>query len=142
MDKYYVPTIGEFHIGFEYEYKGKHMTGYTTNTLSEEDYYYMDENGYMEDSNPLNNYSKFRVKYLDLDDIKEAGWKQREWEPNQFTINNDDYELNFDTLVDNPELGIGITIYDIMPSMIFNGYIKNKSELIKIMKQLDIKKDE
>lgn len=51
---------------------------------------------------------------------------------------NKDKQLYFDVLF-NTNNGIGIQIYD--DRLIFSGYIKNKSELKKLMKQLGIYED-
>ena len=122
---YYTPTIEEFHVGFEYE-----ITKYpniplvctnTTITLLIEHDEYIDE---------------LRVKYLDQSDIESLGWKDCDNISNTIRWDFNDYILMF-YKKDNRYL----IFRDCGPNNIqtvFNGFIKNKSELIKLQQQLNI----
>jgi hypothetical protein len=126
-NKYYVPEISEFHIGFEYEI----TTGYewVKKTFSHKDF-----NTFLYQH--LDNAVKqayIRVKYLDKSDIEELGWT--DYEP-PFEYNHKwklgEWELNAWFNGEMPS--VRIQEYPIF----FQGIIKNKSELKKLMKQLGI----
>lgn len=149
-NKYYTPTIEEFHVGFEYEYFDSIYSRWRTYILYEE--YTLPTQDMLEDYNPFwqtKNLSSFRVKYLDREDIESLGLKfddircddnYNEWEC-YFSISN---EIKFGISVKKSEEDIPyISIYpDHKTSehliFRFTGYIKNKSELKKLMKQLGI----
>lgn len=144
--KYYTPTIEEFHIGFEYEdlrfdpewklatsggtwYTKTVATGYSL--LSVFKNYKI---GYLIDLDTKE--ANYRVKYLDREDIESLGWE----------IRTDSNACKF-----IPEYTIGrfylkhclggnLTIYDdsAVDEYCFRGEIKNKFELRKLMKQLNI----
>lgn len=142
-NKYYTPSIEEFHEGFEFEFC----------------HYDYPENGWKKYNTPEFNWeredcpfgrkdlSEFRVKYLDREDIESLGWIWIEDGkfPNAPTLfkwnsplpNDKDvyWHLNL-----HPEQTIVIDNnqwYD-ANYCIFNGKIKNKSELQRLMKQLGI----
>lgn len=126
---YYTPTIEEFHIGFEYE-----------------EYQFLERNWktvkceFIKPNTTIDS-KWFRVKYLDQSDIESLGWEfEKEHvglEQLSFSINGPIYEdilyMDFDSkYMRIAWLGEG----DITR---FSGTIKNKSELIKLMQQLNIK---
>lgn len=143
-NKYYIPELEEFHVGFEYEYvqkdkiwrKGKvdAFGDYIHNTM-----YFVDRALQQEG---------IRVKLLDKEDIESLGWK--------FIKEGDDelyfqifpmypnikywFEMNFSPeehylLIEEwSETGIGKSSFIDK----FNGNIKNKSELKRLMKQIGI----
>lgn len=146
MDKYYTPEMEEFCIGFEYDEKyiantdnpewiskvaTYHRDGkYNVNEGCIEDISRDDDNGWVE----------YRVKYLDKTNIESLGLTY-------------DAENSFGK--DYPTFNIGIYImYSSMNShrisllyihngmefYVFDGIIKNKSELAKLLKQLNITK--
>lgn len=128
---YYTPTIEEFHVGFEYE-----ITKYpniplvctnTTITLLIEHDEYIDE---------------LRVKYLDQSDIESLGWKSAGGYLNikNFELSTGNAEKN--TKENQWKLQLkedNKIIIEQYRWMRFFGTIKNKSELIKLMQQLNIK---
>lgn len=120
-NKYYTPIIEEFHVGFEYTHKDLNCKLFINEDLIKSNFTVAD----------------LRVKYLDREDIESLGfkhdgslwfskdnWKLRKWKASEIdlyycfgTINmmgEEDKELRF------------------------RGTIKNKSELKKLMKQLNI----
>lgn len=130
QDKYYTPEIEEFHVGFEYESHEDPRVddGWMEQQVSElslkniYQYYFNDSD------------TDIRVKYLDQEDIESLEWK-RSW--------NDCGWIGYDLkdfymkVTDRLE----VSIYDnhiVGGSIMFKGNIQNKSELKKLMKQLNI----
>lgn len=137
-NKYYVPEISEFHVGFEYEtrYLALNMKDWCFRPIKgdwqELNMVYDDYEHEMEDFNKL-----YRVKYLDASDIESLGWKDCDNIYNTIRWDFNDYILMF-YKKDNRYL----IFRDCGPNNIqtvFNGFIKNKSELIKLQQQLNIK---
>lgn len=156
IEKYYTPELEELHFGFECEVYN-----------STERYMFEAENGwiktcigivnelrFMPTILSLINDSQIRVKYLDREDIEECGWES------QMVVNVFDDEDDIISgyviskgdkeeyvLLHNDENGaVGIytkRIYSLITDnweqlTLFSGYIKNKSEFKKLMKQLNI----
>jgi hypothetical protein len=137
-NKYYTPEIEEFHVGFEYEARPKG---------SEVDFikFRIEKNEIYYSLYSLFKTSEIRVKYLDNEDIESLGWKEDieslGWKVEQKPLgswNEGEY------YVENKE---GCTVFDFdnidpsEPTIIFNGVtfiIKNKSELKKLIQQLNI----
>ncbi len=140
--KYYTPTIEEFHVGFEYE------------VIAED--FGIDSLLWLKHNNPyrieiLKNFiesNDVRVKYLDREDIESLGWEpdfERSWCVTNF---KDSYDRHICFKKKNAGL-----IYRIDKGFVTikneNQYlqlliegstykIKNKSELKKLMQQLNI----
>lgn len=85
QDKYYVPKIEEFHVGFEFEYKETFLDG-TVKTQEQYDsfkwlpsVFNIGDGPYIQraliDVNYSNNRCGVRVKYLDKEDIESLGFK-------------------------------------------------------------------
>lgn len=125
-NKYYLPQIEEFHIGFECEIyqseinKNFKWCEYVIGT----DY----ENITIARAISEVNKNGIRVKYLDRQDIESFGFKLFENMPSRFHYNK--YELDVDYL------NVIRIEYDC--NYIFKGKIKNKSELKKLLIQLEI----
>ena len=120
-NNYYTPSLEEFHIGFEFE--TSYLEDYDTwkkVTLEFDDFGFYTSTWEV-DSNP----TEFRVKYLDKEDIESLGWKKEE---NCFVKDHCKLYLYGNTHIQIQSLG----------NLNFNGTIKNKSELIKLLKQLNI----
>lgn len=151
MENYYTPKIEEFHEGFEYEQKSSFGDG-TVKTIEQynlaewqkrtynlDTYPYLDRTMTGHNSNNLP--SAVRVKYLDRDDIESLGWKKR------LGTYIEIYYLNWAEEEGNNK-GIWLEkkgeMYTILNAMTkinfmqFWGFIKNKSELKKLMQQLNI----
>lgn len=132
---YYTPTIEEFHVGFEYLAKvDNQLINQTYNNIPLETIYKGIEDDWI------------RVKYLDQSDIESL-------ELNGFEITEcvEESHLEFTWFKGIDLFGL-LTFTDKMISFyeynyltkeyshcIFRGTIKNKSELIKLMQQLNIK---
>lgn len=141
--KYYTPSIKEFHIGFEYEW--------------------LKENGeWKKESSPkeitIKDFEKqkygLRIKYLDKQDIEELGWKfsktnkiknwylgSEEWFNRTIPSNPSGRYWSL-CLHHDPELKtIKITAntnYGEIDEVFFEGLIKNKSELKRLMNQIGV----
>ena len=144
-DRYYNPKIDEFHVGFEYEHLLKdNFTGCTILCYPDiEDVYY---------DIPLN---KIRVKHLDSSDIESFGFKfdaTRSKVDGNFvgSYENEKYYLDYSPYSYGGEFNssvhlrvmkikdIPITSYQSNYQFIYDGIIKNKSELKKLLIQLEI----
>lgn len=146
-DKYYIPSIREFHEGFEYEMKSTFGDGtvktqsdydkakWIKQTYSLREFPYVDRT--MSGKNSINLPPAIRVKYLDKEDIESLGWK----EDKDGWFRKANYQLlTMDFL--------HVTIYYIKykqfgirdDGILFDGNLKNKSELKRIMEQVKIVK--
>lgn len=136
---YYTPTIEEFHIGFECEVLG--LIG-----AKEDQRLFSQPTIISQKELLLIDYLEIRVKYLDQSDIESLGLNGFE-----ITAYVEESHLEF-TWFKGVELFGFLTFTDKMISFyeynystreysdcIFRGTIKNKSELIKLMQQLNIK---
>lgn len=137
---YYTPTIEEFHVGFEYEYMNGDM--WEESEMRIQDYksdgpdYERSDSWFEEEI--LGGIRTVRVKYLDQSDIESLGWIHKQYVPNRniclnFELPND-WFLNY-WFGEIPYVEVSRDGYD--TSFALN--VKNKSELIKLIQQLNIK---
>lgn len=127
-NKYYTPTIEEFHVGFEYEWNNPNEDDIWRDSIAcREDCYYAVEDLIHEFR------FNYRVKYLDKEDIESLGFKYIE--NNSFESNEDNY-LSLEYFKDDK--GWYLTYSENESQFGFGGWIKNKSELITLLKQLSI----
>jgi len=160
-NKYYTPDISEFHVGFEYEYKkwidNNSKFEWTKSGEIRKPYEINWVDSIMKD--PKMDGSQIRVKYLDKEDIESLGFKydnnaepiesRQDWEVPKL----EKYELPIAFLKDTQTInGKGWYLYLYKDrtvwieyikdccgmGYIFKGIIKNKSELIVLLKQLGI----
>lgn len=148
MAKYYTPDISEFYVGFEYE-SNYNKSNWEATTLKYDDAASFFDN-YEYDAYP----TEFRVKYLDIEDITSFGFTH--------TASLKGYQENFrieklfrrlneehdDTMWQNVFLQYAPDIHRIIirnevsdgsvNETFFEGVIKNKSELKKLLIQLNI----
>jgi hypothetical protein len=140
--KYYLPEISEFYVGFEY-YHGfnseQDLTLYIVNKTYD----------FKTILNEINN-EIVRVKYLDKDDIESLGFKHDQ-------TTKDGAYFYYGTMMDKKEILLHchngnskfdyedytkIVISDLTEKFsdntLFDGIIKNKSELKKLIRQLEI----
>jgi hypothetical protein len=139
-DKYYTTSIEEFHVGFECErnnisendfHKGGELWEY--HLLSKEDLIQIGV--YDEDRIK----GRYRVKYLCKEDIESLGFNQYHLEgfTNQYSKNIWEGKVwikywDSDNMCEISYEG------EPLRKALFRGTIKNKSELIKLLKQLNI----
>lgn len=142
-DKYYTPTIEEFHVGFEYEYlnvdegfddEWRNTRCQPTDLSS----LYMHITRFKKKGifHALTS-GEIRVKYLDKADIESLGFGYTDEFLDSCIFYRETYRLIFD-----PE-NQGVVIddgedYENTPYQYFSGTIKNKSELKVLLKQLGI----
>ena len=142
VGEYYTPEMEEFHIGFEYE--TTYLQDYDTwkkEIIEEDDAGYF-HSIYFGDAVP----TEFRVKYLDKEDIESLGFNKRnisrsEWSKtidgqiftiHEFWTYNQSERENLIRITSGKENNFPYRIK-------FEGDIKNKSELKRLLKQLNIK---
>ena len=166
-DKYYIPTIEEIHVGFEFESKeGYKLKIKDINSLHD----FIELNDFKINSYKAEysiNTELYRVKYLDKEDIESLGFSPRlerstaragHDSENSFIFKK---ELTFPLFENMPDLKIVYLIYKgpndrsvlyltrnryvgiddniMLPEIqLFNGYIKNISELQQLLHQLGI----
>lgn len=155
-NKYYAPSIDEFYVGFEYETYNMSTGGLVIWDLGNNE-----STKISEPNNPLwfttifqkddfqlyplftdieerINQNRIRLKYLDKDDIEDLKFKYI----SRLTARTDKFQKGKYQLYFNKEsyrVRIGFNVdTEVKYEQIFDGYIKNKSELSKILKQLNI----
>ena len=146
--KYYTPEIEEFHVGFEVQKQmqdliGKELSNKLDLQLRFGLDYQMNHEATFADytitANDIINYklnphilkTEIRVKHLGQEDIESLGWKFCNVNSEYFTLNGFHltiYNYNWITIYEDK----GADEY------CFRGNIKNKSELRKLMQQLNI----
>ena len=127
--KYYTPQISDIFIGFECElfYQDDFKLARTENLKWHKTI--IDKNKFQQ-AFSLIKVNKIRVKHLDREDLLELGWEQKDYDT--YEINGFGFELN-------PEYRNYIYETTHARFVRFSGAIKNKSELQKLMIQLNIK---
>lgn len=138
-NKYYTPSIEEFHYGFEFERNEAHRVYYKPNMPVE---YKWVSKKWDEHQIRLGNLKceifgkNIRVKYLDKEDIEKSGfifnWEEGDtsvYDKKDFTLTYTRAETNSLLIIKDNRMSNG---------KIFVGKIKNKSELSKLLKQLNI----
>jgi len=132
--KYYTPVIEEFHVGFEYEvYNETENKWISVKTV-------LGDFEYLKHHFPI---LAPRVKYLDREDIESLGWKFTDEDTFKFPCTEDYF---WEMIYRDMSGSILIRIQTVSKewdnvsvwNSCFAGKIKNKSELIKLMKQLGI----
>lgn len=124
-NKYYAPTIEEFHVGFEYYLKDINGNPLECKEVLKSNLMILDT-------------KQTLVKYLDQSDIESLGWidgETRGMTPFIFNELDPDNEFQLYYQFDNQFA----QIYNCHSQFVFQGTIKNKSTLIKLMQQLNIK---
>lgn len=140
-NKYYTPDIEEFHLGFEYQktdypdvwYNGKVDLYSLSDIRTLLNQTKKDDNGKVVDS-------RVRVKYLDEEDILSLGFIKNDpilntYDLNEFVISTHNKIFHDTNTVVTLYSGYVITKKG---RLIFEGVIKNKSELKVLLKQLNI----
>lgn len=132
-NKYYTPSIDEFYLGFEYYFKNSNE--------QPPSYYSYEEFGRYETLDELEDQilnDNIKVKYLDQNDIESLGWGQDDYDGTIFY--KEKYTLIFNIFDFQESFGcVILETIDLKECTIFSGYIKNKNELKKLMKQIGTK---
>jgi hypothetical protein len=135
-NKYYTPTIEEFHVGFEYESEEDPYNGIWKE--QEVDQFSLGNvRVYFKDSDV-----EIRVKHLDQEDVESFGigaWTDSRGYWRGFKTKNDNQYYVFHHNVDRIQSWCIIEIVDKDTEkrrVLFNGMIKNKSELKKVLKMI------
>ncbi len=150
MDKYYTPEISEFHVGFEYEYL-QPGGAWIKHNLDGTPIVHRELDEFTDDLMKLA-HAITRVRYLTKSDIESLGWQlltdemRSRWNPQEqmkyyFESTNKELSyLNFyaEPMYSNRGLDIVGERIRVVIDYGFDGYIKNKSELSRIMKMLNI----
>jgi len=140
--KYYTPEIDEFHVGFECEIqsswgmqKGIYPSILREDTLTG---FQLQKIGETETLKKV--ISGIRVKYLDKKDIESLGFSYYKTHPGmeQMEFDKGEYELTYDPNFKGKQW-LRINLEGEGDVTLFSGSIKNKSELKKLLKQLNIK---
>ena len=137
--KYYIPTIEEFHVGFNYEIWEKKLVYDKVWKFRVNKYIFNEK----QVTQTFFNYNftedlregKIRVKLLDKEDIESLGFKLLTTSYGiQYSKDKNLIKYSYDKklIIEKYFEDFGIV------STIFIGNIKNKSELIKLLKQLQI----
>jgi hypothetical protein len=135
-DKYYTPSIEEFYVGFECELRNSssdvfdwehfQIVGVDDAKISSTlmDWSFYDSRNAIEEE-------QVRVKYLDKEDIESLGFVtdpsgERYYELGEYQLYVDIHPIH------------NITIYNWDSTVIFQGTIKNKSELKQVLKMIGV----
>lgn len=146
MSKYYTPKIEEFYVGFEYEEKSSGL--WTTQLYNEYspiiNQYLCDDYGVKIDSiQDYINQEIVRIKYLDQEDIESLGFNHNPKTSikNVFTLKTTDetYILKFKV---HMRKNFNVSIQDDKSFCYFEGLIKNKSELKKVLQLIGVLEDD
>lgn len=151
MDKYYTPELNEFHVGFECEWQCKIRNETWSKQICDTDLINIayDAIEHADEEEPFE--EQFRVKYLDKEDIESLGFISSNVrdvlkEEAEFIkgFKKDTYILYIQedkklVIYNQKEYDISNKITgNWTEEILFKGYIKNKSKLIKLLKQLQI----
>ena len=148
-NKYYIPSIEEFFVGFECEWQSKIRQESWNKQICDIDLINIvyDSFEHSDIEEPSN--EQFRVKYLDSSDIEELGFEHIESTENGVNfikhIDNPKQSIHLTLFNANHRVGIAVYNFNVNPPMVceeigtFGGIIKNKSELKKVLNMLNIK---
>jgi hypothetical protein len=154
-NKYYTPTIEEFHVGFEYEIlEMGSRTKYNPATLNECDDLTGDHDGSTLLYEIARERQSVRVKYLDQEDIESLGFSKTKMKDESKLSCCNDHDIfkkdlrGFDEYLEVVyfENYAGVSLHHLFPgetklnndNKVFFMKIKNKSELKRLLKQLGI----
>lgn len=141
--KYYTPKDEEFHIGFEFE--SKIGNGLIHPSFYEENQEWKQTVVQQGDFFTTIDPKSVRVKFLDQEDIEGLGWYHDQTTKDgavfffgsfdQFSLICHNHHLKFDDNYTNVRISV------MLGDNLFDGKIKNKSELKRLMVQLGIIKE-
>ena len=138
-EKYYQPSLEEFGINFEFEYQNKQ--GRWVKMKMDRLDFRVEQTMTLQYSLSLHK-ERFRVKYLGGEDIESLGFESKNMDGyNSFTKGY----IRICNLIDSEPTYLNILkrknsnyIGESTHKLIFSGEIKNKSELIKIIKMIGL----
>lgn len=134
---YYTPELEEFHVGFEFEVKDLAPEGkgsiWDQKKSGQMDLFILSE---------WIKRKEVRVKSLDKEDVLSLGWEAiknyTDVEKN-FSIKGNYNQVRMLSLVESRTIGSNVQVHtEDYEEKVFSGFIKNKSELNRLMKQLEI----
>lgn len=130
--RYYTPDISEFYVGFEYEEDDNNTNNWEHQIVGKD---IVGDLDYFDD---LIREGNIRVKHLDKEDLQKLGWEKTEGysKPQCDFHHRKGLFLN----IQGKFVSIFDFDFDTGKEYLFQGIIKNKSELKKLMKQLKLKK--
>lgn len=137
-NKYYTPSIEEFHVGFEYEYIPCENNVFTTweKRIFNKDSF----EGLTTWYSYIFNSNRIRTKYLDKEDIESLCIKEED--KDVFLLKNDFDETEYDILLRIDYEKHFVEIMDrgdgFNSEYFFQGTIKNKSELKKVLQMIGV----
>ena len=141
--KYYAPSDDEFRIGFEF-YSVEEIDGSINGPYTIKDCYDLE----VQARNCWKNYSDILIKYLDKEDIESLGFKDHNGESHIYEENNvigfvvwngkDEYTIKYDTESHVIKSIVHTAGLHKMFNCFFSIKVKNKSELRKLLIQLEI----
>ena len=126
-NKYYTPEINEFYVGFEYEELEE-----VENNNQTWNKYQVEKSDYLGNYNNSLALNEIRVKILDKEDIESLGFEEVE---SGIYMKDKTKFVKYVLDTRSSRFSIRNSIYN---ECWFYGTIKNKSELIRILKQLHI----
>lgn len=141
-NKYYTPTIEEFHVGFQYEEEIYNANGNPS--------WYKEVLDWADDLNKIRsdiNSNLIRVKYLDRENIESLGFtnvcnnEDFIFESNKTYLGistGDDRKYYIDYCINRNWMLIYFKSNNGFECQVFDGIIKNISELKKLLSQLNI----
>ena len=137
--KYYTPSIDEFFVGFEYEMYNPELQIWESKVIKNSEhlcYFLFNSNNktWREDCKDV-----VRVKHLDESDIESLGWIDISNEDSPFDLKSYTYKTYI--LIRDNLTNIKIFKMDLNKDFrgeLFQGTIKNISELRKLLKQIGI----
>lgn len=137
-DVYYTPKIEAFHQGFEFE-----VMEYDGSWEPEDDISMLGniDSSLISDIEDLIFYKRVRVKYLSIEDIKGLGFKQQNSLTNERCViyEKDDFVVCFFGYFNT--VGVDLNLFVRVSKrnrIVFEGDVKNISELKRVLKQTDI----
>lgn len=144
-EKYYTPDLEEFYFGFEYEHKNPTQDNIWKKEIVDSDMLGIVYSTYEE--TPEDYPNEIRVKYLDQEDIESLGFILKGktidlwFEKEGITLRKDGHHFKNIKLqygLHDNRLKITGVFVGGKEECFFQSKIKNKSELIKLLKQLEI----
>jgi len=136
-NKYYTPNIEEIYVGFELEWQSKIRKETWNKQICDVDLIaiFYDDYEHADEEEPFD--QRFRVKYIDKEDIESLGFHKHKKEYWLYQDNS----IIILTIIEDTYISITENYGPGYENTLFKGNIKNKSELKVLLKQLGINED-